>query len=345
MLGGHHVPAAARARPVRRAARPGRPPGEKKPELMADGPNQVWSWHITKLKGPARGVCCLLYVIIDIFSRKVIWWDIWPTETGALAKEFIERAIEENGGIRPGAVHADRGTSMTSNTVAGLLATLGIGQSHSRPHVSNDNPYSEGQFKTLKYCRRFPGGSDPSKTPVSSARSSSSTTITNTAIPGSRCTPPHPSTTELRSRSTHNASRPRRAGWAGRLAGQRRRLLLVRADRGTGRGDLRPALRGQCPAAYFLVAALAPKMAARGSGGIISIGSMAGRIGLAGGAAYSATKATLAAMTRSWAAEFSPSGVRVNAIAAGPVLRAELGDQAVPVILLHDVRTRTPRSC
>ena len=98
-------------------------------------------------------------------------------------------------------------------------------------------------------------------------------------------------------------------------------------------------------AAYFLVAALAPKMAARGSGGIISIGSMAGRIGLAGGAAYSATKATLAAMTRSWAAEFSPSGVRVNAIAAGPVLRAELGDQAVPVILLHDVRTRTPRSC
>ena len=123
---------------------------------MADGPNQVWSWDITKLKGPARGVFYLLYVIIDIFSRKVIWWDIWPTETGALAKEFIERAIEENGGIRPGAVHADRGTSMTSNTVAGLLATLGIDQSHSRPHVSNDNPYSEAQFKTLKYCPAFP---------------------------------------------------------------------------------------------------------------------------------------------------------------------------------------------
>ncbi len=132
-------------------------PAKKKPELMADGPNQVWSWDITKLKGPARGVFYLLYVIIDIFSRKVIWWDIWPTETGTLAKEFIERAIEENGGIRPGAVHADRGTSMTSNTVAGLLATLGIDQSHSRPHVSNDNPYSEAQFKTLKYCPAFPG--------------------------------------------------------------------------------------------------------------------------------------------------------------------------------------------
>jgi putative transposase len=132
-------------------------PARKKPELMADGPNQVWSWDITKLKGPARGVFYLLYVIIDIFSRKVIWWDIWPTETGTLAKEFIERAIEENSGIRPGAVHADRGTSMTSNTVAGLLATLGIDQSHSRPHVSNDNPYSEAQFKTLKYCPAFPG--------------------------------------------------------------------------------------------------------------------------------------------------------------------------------------------
>jgi putative transposase len=76
-------------------------PAKKKPELMADGPNQVWSWDITKLKGPARGVFYLLYVIIDIFSRKVIWWDIWPTETGALAKEFIERAIDETAGSGP----------------------------------------------------------------------------------------------------------------------------------------------------------------------------------------------------------------------------------------------------
>jgi putative transposase len=132
-------------------------PAKKKPELLADGPDQVWSWDITKLKGPARGIWYLLYVILDIYSRKVIWWEIWPTETGTLAKEFIEHAIAANGGIKPRAVHADRGTSMTSNTVAGLYARLNIAQSHSRPHVSDDNPYSEAQFKTLKYCPAFPG--------------------------------------------------------------------------------------------------------------------------------------------------------------------------------------------
>jgi putative transposase len=133
-----------------------RHPAKKKPELEADGPNQVWSWDITKLKGPVRGVYYQLYVIIDIFSRKVIWWEIWPTENGTLAKEFIGNAIAANGGRAPGSIHADRGTSMTSSTVTGLLALLGIDQSHSRPHVSNDNPYSEAQFKTLKYCPAFP---------------------------------------------------------------------------------------------------------------------------------------------------------------------------------------------
>ena len=122
-------------------------PARKKPELLAAGPNQVWSWDITKLKGPARGIWYLLYVIIDIYSRKVIHWEIWPTETGILAREFIEHAIEANGGIKPKAVHADRGTSMTTNTVAGLYAKLNIAQSHSRPHVSNDNPYSESASK------------------------------------------------------------------------------------------------------------------------------------------------------------------------------------------------------
>jgi putative transposase len=91
-------------------------PARKKPELLAAGPNEVWSWDITKLKGPARGIWYLLYVILDIYSRKVIWREIWPTETGTLAKEFIEHAIAANGGIKPAAVHADRGTSMTSNT-------------------------------------------------------------------------------------------------------------------------------------------------------------------------------------------------------------------------------------
>ena len=132
-------------------------PARKKPELLAAGPNEVWSWDITKLKGPARGIWYLLYVIMDIYSRKVIHWEIWPTETGILAREFIEHAIAANDGIAPNAVHADRGTSMTSNTVAGLYAKLNIAQSHSRPHVSNDNPYSESAFKTLKYCPAFPG--------------------------------------------------------------------------------------------------------------------------------------------------------------------------------------------
>ena len=133
-------------------------PAKKKPELLAAGPNEVWSWDITKLKGPARGIWYLLYVIMDIYSRKVIHWETWPTETGLLAREFIEHAIAANDGIVPEAVHADRGTSMTSNTVAGLYAKLNIAQSHSRPHVSNDNPYSESAFKTLKYCPAFPGG-------------------------------------------------------------------------------------------------------------------------------------------------------------------------------------------
>jgi putative transposase len=132
-------------------------PAKKKPELLAEGPNQIWSWDITKLKGPDRRIWYLLYVIMDIYSRKVIHWEIWPTETGDLAKDFIEHAIAANDGTKPESVHADRGTSMTSNTVAGLYARLNITQSHSRPHVSNDNPYSESAFKTLKYCPAFPG--------------------------------------------------------------------------------------------------------------------------------------------------------------------------------------------
>lgn len=132
-------------------------PAKKKPELLATGPNQVWSWDITKLAGPVRGWYFDLYVILDIFSRKVIHFEVHPTETGELAKRFIENAVAANGGVRPRSIHADRGTSMTSQSVAGLLAYLNIDQSHSRPHVSNDNPYSEATFKTLKYCPAFPG--------------------------------------------------------------------------------------------------------------------------------------------------------------------------------------------
>jgi putative transposase len=131
-------------------------PAKKKPEMVARGPNEVWSWDITKLRGPYPGTWYCLYVIMDIWSRKAIHWEIWPSETGELAKEFIEHAIAANDGIKPGRVHADRGSPMTSGTVAALYARLNIAQSHSRPHVSDDNPYSEAAFRTLKYCPAFP---------------------------------------------------------------------------------------------------------------------------------------------------------------------------------------------
>ena len=133
-------------------------PAKKKPELVARQPNRVWSWDITKLRGPERGVYYELFVIIDIYSRYVIDWVVAPAETGELAKEFIDAAIKAQG-IEAGqlAIHADRGTSMTSKPVAQLLVDLGVARSHSRPHVSNDNPFSEANFKTLKYCPAFPG--------------------------------------------------------------------------------------------------------------------------------------------------------------------------------------------
>ena len=133
-------------------------PAKKKPELIATAANQVWSWDITKLCGPERGVYYELFVIIDIYSRYVIAWTVAAAETGELAKEFIDTAISGQGvGRDQLTLHADRGTSMTSKPVAQLLVDLGVARSHSRPHVSNDNPYSEAGFKTLKYCPAFPG--------------------------------------------------------------------------------------------------------------------------------------------------------------------------------------------
>lgn len=128
-----------------------------KPELLATAPNQVWSWDITKLKGPVKWTYFYLYVIIDIFSRYVVGWTVAHTEQKALATRLIEEScIKQH--IAPGqlTIHADRGASMKSKVVAQLLADLGITKTHSRPHVSNDNPYSESQFKTLKYCPAFP---------------------------------------------------------------------------------------------------------------------------------------------------------------------------------------------
>jgi putative transposase len=131
-------------------------PAKAKPQLLADGPSQVWTWDITKLRGPAKGIFYQLYVLIDIYSRFNPSWMLSPVEDSLLAADFIAEAIDRNGAV-PHTVHADRGTSMTSKPVSALLADLGITRSHSRPHVSDDNPFSEAQFKTLKYLPNFPG--------------------------------------------------------------------------------------------------------------------------------------------------------------------------------------------
>jgi len=142
---------------VRERRRQATHPARVRPELVARGPNQVWSWDISKLKGPSKGVYYDLYVIIDIFSRYVVGWMVAPTETAELAKAFIADTIKAHGVTSDVlTIHADRGTSMTSKPVAVLLAELGVTRTHSRPHVSNDNPYSEAAFKTLKYCPAFP---------------------------------------------------------------------------------------------------------------------------------------------------------------------------------------------
>jgi len=127
------------------------------PELLATAPNQLWSWDITKLLGPQKWTYYYLYVILDVFSRYVVGWMVAPRESAALAQKLIAETYARQG-IEPGqlTVHADRGSSMTSKPVAFLLADLGVTKTHSRPHVSNDNPFSESNFKTLKYRPGFP---------------------------------------------------------------------------------------------------------------------------------------------------------------------------------------------
>jgi putative transposase len=132
-------------------------PARVKPELVATAPNQVYSWDITKLAGPAKWTWYYLYVLLDIYSRYVVGWMVAAREAAVLAERLLAEAITAQG-IDAGqlAVHADRGTSMTSKPVAMLLADLGVTKSHARPHVPDDNPYSESQFKTLKHHPRFP---------------------------------------------------------------------------------------------------------------------------------------------------------------------------------------------
>jgi putative transposase len=132
-------------------------PNYQKPELLATGPNQVWSWDITKLLGPVKWCYYYLYVILDIFSRYVVGWMIAPQESTALARELVQKTCEKQG-IKADqlTLHADRGSPMIAKSMALLLADLGVTKSHSRPHISDDNPFSEAQFKTLKYRPDYP---------------------------------------------------------------------------------------------------------------------------------------------------------------------------------------------
>src|SRR5271169_4166894 len=132
-------------------------PPYQKPELMATAPNQLWSWDITKLLGPAKWTYFYLYVILDVFSRYVTGWMIAYRETAEQAKKLSQETIAKHR-IPPGQLnlHADRGRVMRSKPLAFLLADLGVTKTHSRPHVSDDNPYSESQFRTMKYRPEFP---------------------------------------------------------------------------------------------------------------------------------------------------------------------------------------------
>lgn len=134
-----------------------RHPSYAAPQLLATAPNQLWSWDLTKLLGPAKWTYFYLYVILDVFSRYVVGWMVAHRESAALAEKLIRETCARQG-IAPGelTLHADRGSSMTSKPVALLLADLGVTKTHSRPHVSDDNPFSEAQFKTLKYRPEFP---------------------------------------------------------------------------------------------------------------------------------------------------------------------------------------------
>lgn len=132
-------------------------PPYAKPQLVATAPNQVWTWDITRLAGPRTGINYALYVVLDLYSRYVVAWAVAPTESATFAERFLRKAFVKHG-IQPHSVtlHSDRGTAMTSKKVSRLLAELGISKSFSRPRTSNDNPYSESQFKTLKYWPEFP---------------------------------------------------------------------------------------------------------------------------------------------------------------------------------------------
>jgi putative transposase len=142
---------------VRERRRQATHPAAKKPELLATRPNEVYSWDITKLLGPVKWTYYYLYVILDIYSRYVPGWLLAHAENARLAEVLLaDTAAKQHITSGQLTIHADRGSPMTAKPVAFLLAELGVTKSHSRPHVSNDNPYSESQFRTMKYRPTFP---------------------------------------------------------------------------------------------------------------------------------------------------------------------------------------------
>jgi len=165
-----------------------RHPSYTKPELVATAPDEVWTWDITKLLGPRKWIYYYLYVILDLFSRYVVGWMVAEKENASLAARLIEESCRKHA-VRPEilTLHSDRGSPMTAKCTAQLLADLGVTQSLSRPRVSDDNPFSEAQFKTVKYHPGFPGRFAGQPDAIDSCRSFFPCTTTSIAMRGSRC--------------------------------------------------------------------------------------------------------------------------------------------------------------
>ena len=183
-------------------------PATVKPELVSEMPNQVWSWDISKLHGPAKWTYFYLYVVIDIFSRYVTGWMLARAENAHLAKVLISEAVAKQGIVKGQlSLHMDRGSPMRAKPFAFLLADLGVTKSFSRPHVSDDNPYSESHFRTFKYRPTFPDRFAASRTPRATAGDSSPGITTSTGIRASATTPPQTSTTDEPKWCENNARR------------------------------------------------------------------------------------------------------------------------------------------
>jgi putative transposase len=182
---------------------------DRQPELWATGPNQVWSWDITKLKGPVTWSYYYLYVMLDIDRRDVVGWMVAHRESAALARKLMQLTCDKQG-IRPGqlTIHADRGRSMTSKPVAWLLADLGVTKTHRRPQVRHDHPYAEAQFKTLKYRPTSRSGLAAWRMPEPLANHSLAGTTPSIGIPASACSPLRWCMTDEHRRSWRVAQKP-----------------------------------------------------------------------------------------------------------------------------------------